>query len=113
MRDDEKIIEECTCLWVIQHACVFEEDREKNFSRLAIAIEVRQIVHDHEIGSVSGEMVFEVQKQEQHDDDDDLEEDLSTQEFRMISKVFKISRHSREFWLKIKIKKKTKIIRVG
>ena len=88
-------LEECTCLWVIQHACVFEEDRENNFrdfqnhSYLAIhdCQEVRLSVRDrdHEIGNESGcEMVFEVQQKDPHDENDDLEEDLSIQEFRKI-----------------------------
>jgi len=40
--------------------------------------------HDHEIGNESGEMVFEVQQKDPHDENDDLEEDLSIQEFRKI-----------------------------
>ena len=87
-------LEECTCLWVIQHACVSEEeDRENNFrdfqNHLAIhdCQEVRLSVRDrdHEIGNESGcEMVFEVQQKDPHDENDDLEEDLSIQEFRKI-----------------------------
>lgn len=79
---------------MIQHACVSEEeDRENNFrdfqNHLAIhdCQEVRLSVRDrdHEIGNESGcEMVFEVQQKDPHDENDDLEEDLSIQEFRKI-----------------------------